>query len=98
MLGLETSFGLLNSVRKNKLSLEQLIQKLTINPRKILKQKQVLIREGERAKLTLFDLEIEWIFEKHDIQSKSKNSPCIGKKLKGKVVAVFNQNKSVFWD
>jgi dihydroorotase len=98
MLGLETAFGLLNLVREDKLSLEQLIQKWTVSPREILKQNQISIAEGETAKLTLFDPEKEWVFEKNMIQSKSKNSPCVDKKLKGKVVAVFNQNKSVFWD
>lgn len=98
MLSLETSFGSLNLLRKDKLSLEQLIQKWTISPRRILKQNQVSIKEGELAKLTLFDPEKEWIFEKNDIQSKSKNSPFVGKKLKGKVVAVFNQNKNIFFD
>jgi len=51
------------------------------------------IKEGEPANLTLFDPNKEWTFSKENIKSKSKNSPFIGKKLKGKVVAVFNKNK-----
>jgi dihydroorotase len=50
------------------------------------------IREGGTASLTLFVPGEEFIFEEVMIRSKSKNSPFIGKKLKGKVVGIINKS------
>jgi dihydroorotase len=92
MIGLETAFAAFNTYNKD-IKLEKFVEKVTISPRKILKLNLPKIKEGEPANLTLFDPNKEWIFNKEDIRSKSKNSPFIGKNLKGKVVAVFNKNK-----
>ena len=43
------------------------------------------IKEGMTADLTIFDPNIEYVYEKESIVSKSKNTPFIGKKLKGMV-------------
>jgi dihydroorotase len=92
MIGLETAFAAFSTYNKT-LKIEKFIEKVTTAPRKILKLYSPKIEEGEPANLTLFDPNKEWIFSKENIRSKSKNSPFIGKKLKGKVVAVFNKNK-----
>ena len=96
IIGLETAFAVINTFNKN-LNLEHLIEKLTYNPRKILGIEIPKIEPGQAANLTLFDPDKEWTFTEENIRSKSKNSPFIGKKLKGKVVAVFNKGK-VFID
>jgi dihydroorotase len=92
MIGLETAFAAFNTFNKN-IKIEKFVEKVTIAPRNILKLDLPKIKEGEPANLTLFDPEKEWTFSKENIRSKSKNSPFIGKKLKGKVIAVFNKNK-----
>jgi dihydroorotase len=92
MIGLETAFAAFNTFNRN-IKIEKFVEKVTIAPRKILKLNLPKIKEGEHANLTLFDPNKEWTFSKENIRSKSKNSPFIGKKLKGKVVAVFNKNK-----
>ena len=43
------------------------------------------IKEGMTADLTIFNPDIEYVYEKESIVSKSKNTPFIGKKLKGLV-------------
>ena len=63
------------------------------NPRKILGIENNSIEEGNTANLTIFDPEIKWEFEKKDIISKSKNTPFVGEKLKGKALALVNKNK-----
>lgn len=92
MIGLETVFALINT-NKGKIKLETIIEKLSGNPRNILKLKQPKIAEGESANLTIFDPELEWVFEKKNIQSKSANSPFIGSKLKGKVIGIINKKQ-----
>jgi dihydroorotase len=55
----------------------------------------VVIDQGVKANLTLFDPTREWTFTQDDNLSKSKNSPWLGKTLIGKAVAVFNNSKQV---
>jgi len=43
--------------------------------------------------LTLFCPDADWVYEKNNIQSKSKNSPFIGKKFTGKVIGIINKDQ-----
>ena len=69
------------------------LDKITINPRLRLGLPVPDIAEGADANITVFDPSAEWMFDEHSNLSKSHNSPFFGKKLKGKVVAVFNKDK-----
>ena len=89
-IGLETFFGLANKHLTDVLSLDDIINKIAINPRKILNLNIPQIKEGEKANLTLFDTDTEWTFTEKDIQSKSKNTPYINSKLKGKATKVIH--------
>lgn len=73
-----------------------LLEKVTSGPRAVLNLEIPKIQEEAKANLTLFDPEREWVFDEKTNLSKSKNSPWYGKKLKGKAVAVFNNNKHLF--
>lgn len=77
--------------------LDALIEKVTTAPRKILNLPLPTIEEEARACLTLFDPNQEWTFSAENNRSKSKNSPWLGKKLKGKVAAVFNNSKQLLY-
>jgi dihydroorotase len=46
-----------------------------------------------KANLTLFDPSHEWILNDETNLSKSKNSPWWEKKITGKAIAVFNNNR-----
>lgn len=92
MINLQTFGSQLTSLSKW-VDIEDLIAKVTEAPRRILKMEIPLIMEEEKANLTLFDPQAEWIFDQSNNFSKSKNSPFLGKKMKGKVVAVFNNSK-----
>lgn len=50
------------------------------------------IKPGEKADLTVFDPNAEWVYLPTKIKSKSNNSPIIGKKLKGKAIATIKGN------
>lgn len=89
MIGLETTFASLQTFGKMELSLTQIVEKLAINPRKILNLPIPKIAEGEKLNFTLFAPDHEWIFTENDIFSKSRNTPFVGKKLEGKVIRTF---------
>ena len=93
IIGLETAFGLLGKHIVPQIGLSTLIEKISINPRKILKMKDIIIREGEDANITLFNPDLDWMFTTDDIRSKSSNTPFIGEKLKGKALAIFNNGQ-----
>jgi dihydroorotase len=88
MISLETMFA---SAMISGLSVEDFVQMQTINVRNIFGLPIPELKEGEIACLTLFTPAEEFTFEEGMIQSKSKNSPFIGKKLKGKVVGIINK-------
>jgi dihydroorotase len=69
------------------------LDKITINPRQRLGLPVPDLETGAEANITVFDPTIEWTFDEKSNQSKSLNSPFLGKELKGKVVAVFNKGK-----
>lgn len=95
ILGLETTLGLALSelVHKKHLTLSQLIEKLSINPRKILNIPLPLIKEGEIADLTVFDQDLIWTVDISKFKSKSRNSPFDKRLLTGKSLAVINKRK-----
>lgn len=98
IVGLETSVGLALSelLHKKILSLEQLVEKLSINPRKILNQQIPQFKEGELANFTLLDVDQVWTVDINTFKSKSKNSPFHKRLLTGKSIGVINNKKMLF--
>jgi dihydroorotase len=92
MTGLETAYAVLKTTMPD-ITEEKCIELLSINPRKLLASNKVMIKENETACLTLFCPGTEWTYEKSNIQSRSKNSPFIGKKLTGKVIGIINKDQ-----
>lgn len=95
MIGLQTLFGALGSLSEE-LSLEEIINAIAINPRKVLQLEVPSIKEDSWAEFTLFDPNEEWSLEKNMIESRSHNSPFIGKKLKGRPLGIIN-NGMLVW-
>ena len=54
------------------------------------------ISEGKDADITIIDPDKEWTFTAKDIASKSKNTPFIGRKLKGTVEYTIFSGKVVY--
>ena len=92
MTGLETAYAVLKTTMPH-LSEDKLIELFSINPRKLLGFNKATIKENESACFTLFCPGAEWIYERNNIQSRSKNSPFIGKKLTGKVIGIINKDQ-----
>ena len=75
------------------IDLETLIEKISVNPKQILKIDCPEIKVGEKANLTLFDPLKEWVFKETDIKSMSKNTPFINESLIGRPLAIYNNSK-----
>lgn len=88
IIGVQSLFPLLNTI--DGLSLEDKIKAISTNPREVFGVPTSSIAKGEMANLTLFDPEESWTLTADDLASKSKNTPLIGKELKGKVLGVIN--------
>ena len=98
IIGLETQIGLAISelVKKKHLTLEQMIEKFAINPRKILNLEIPKIKIDETANLTILDPEQIWTVDISKFKSKSKNSPFDKRLLTGKSIATINKGKMFF--
>ena len=83
MIGLESCFGAVNKVLD--MPLKELLKLLTVNPRRVMGFEEDLFKIGCAAELTILDPDQEWIYKEENIYSKSRNTPFIGEKLKGKV-------------
>jgi dihydroorotase len=99
VVGLETAVGLAITrlVKKNVLTLTQLVEKFSINPRRILHLPEIRISPGEEANLTILDPAEEWVVDTSAFRSKSKNSPFGGFRLTGKPVGVLNHDQ-MYWN
>lgn len=87
IIGLETAVPLtLNLVRQGVLTLADAIGKLSLRPARILGLRSGFLEEGGAADLAVIDTESEYILKAEDIKSKSRNSPFIGKTLKGRTM------------
>ena len=87
MIGLESCLGAVLKVlvQEEQMNLLPVIQTLTVNPRRVMGFETDLFAEGQLAELVIFSPEEKWEFTKKDIQSKSVNSPFVGRPLEGKV-------------
>ena len=83
MIGLESCFGAVNKVLD--MPLKELLKLLTVNPRRVMGFEEDLFKIGCAAELTILDPAQEWIYKEQNIYSKSRNTPFIGEKLRGKV-------------
>jgi len=85
IVGLETCLSLVITelVNKGHLSLYEAIEKMTINPAKILNIKKGTLSIGEDADITIIDLDKEWTVDPSRFESKGRNTPFIDRKLRG---------------
>ena len=96
IIGLETSLPLsLKLVDDGLLSINQLIEKMSCNPSKILSIGRGTLKTGAFADITIIDPAHEWTVDPDKLASKSKNSPFLGWKVKGAATATVVSGKIV---
>lgn len=86
IVGIETSLGLGIKclVNEGVLTLNQLIEKMSLNPSRILGINKGTLGEGKSADIIIFDPKTEWTVDVNEFKSKGKNSPYDGWVLNGK--------------
>jgi len=87
--GLETAFSV--ALMNSGLALEEVIAKISANPRRILRLPAVSVVEGRQADLTFFNPDQEWRFD-YSV-SKSLNTPFLNQTLKGAVKGILNRGE-----
>ena len=85
--GIETSFALSYTalVRGGVLTLEQLAEKMSAAPARILGLEGGVLREGAAADIMLADLAAAWCIDPKQFVSKGKNTPFAGTQVYGEV-------------
>lgn len=96
--GIETAFSLLYTklVKSETITLEKLIQLMSIHPAKIFDLSSSEIRVGKAANLNIIDLEEESEIQATKFISKGKNTPFDGVKVSGQVTATICNGQIVY--
>jgi dihydroorotase len=97
IVGLETAFPILYThlVKKGIISLEKLIELMSINPAKRFNLSAGII-DGKEANLSVFDLESEYEIDPEKFLSKGKSTPFKGYKVQGKCLLNVYNGKIVY--
>jgi len=98
IIGFETALAatITNLVEPGYISYLDMVRLMSYNPAKLLKIDRGEIAEGKVADLTIFDPNVEYVYSEDSIVSKSKNTPFIGKKLKGLVEYTIVSGRIVY--
>ena len=95
IIGFETVLPLLLRLTAD-IPLPFLIACLTSNPARIFRfNDRGSLKKGLRADITIFDPKKEWILTEAVIKSRSKNTPFLGEKMKGRVCYTICNGKVV---
>ncbi len=97
IVGIETSFSAMytNMVKNENITLEKLIEVMSINPRKIFGLSYG-INIGDKADLVVLDLEKKSVVDKNTFISKGFATPFLNKELYGEVVLTVAKGEKVW--
>lgn len=98
VIGLETALGatLTELFHSNRLSLPETLSLLTNRPSGAIKLGKGTLEIGSDADIVIIDPDIEWTPTADGFQSKSANSPWIGRTLKGRALKTIVAGKLVY--
>ena len=97
IIGLETSLPLsLVLVEEGVLGMSALVEKMSRNPARILGIDRGTLKIGAVADITLIDPKLQWVVTEDLLASKSKNSPWLGRTMRGKAVYTIVGGKVVY--
>ena len=98
IVGLETSLalGYTYLVKSGKMTLLDLIDRMSTTPAKIIGIDRGTLNVGAPADIVIFDANEEFTVDVNEFESKGKNSPYNGFKLFGKVRITITGGKTVY--
>ncbi len=98
IVGLETLIPLCVRalIEPGHLTWPQLIEKLTLNPARVLGIARGTLRPGEVADVTIIDPDVAWTIDPTKFRSKSRNSPFVGWEVHGWADTVLVSGKVKF--
>jgi dihydroorotase len=97
IVGLETAFSLtMGLVEEGVLSLEQAVEKLTSAPAAAFGLKKGTLAVGADADVVIVDQQAQWVVDPGKFRSKSRNTPFVGWKVKGRVLTTIVGGRVVF--
>jgi dihydroorotase len=90
-VGLETSLGLVltNLVATGAIGYGRLVELMSLNPRRVLRQPPVRLEAGAVADITIIDPTLAWTVRAEDFCSKARNSAFLGASLQGRATDVY---------
>ena len=95
LIGMETAVGLIfrELVEPGILTPQQVVEKLVLNPSKILGLGDRMFKPGNPAFITILDPTRKWTVDVHKLKSKSRNCPFEGWELVGKPLGVYGNSR-----
>lgn len=100
IVGIENSFALSYTelVKGGYLTISELVEKMSVNPAKVLGIDKGDLSVGKAADLVIADVTREYAIDPDTFFSKGKNTPFAGKKVYGKVLTTIVDGKIVYRD
>jgi len=98
VVGLETSLAatLTKLYHTGRMTLSQIAQIMSVNPRKILGLPKISIEVGSPCELCIFDPDLEWTVVPEELHSRSKNTVFKGETFKGKNLYTVCRDKVAY--
>jgi dihydroorotase len=97
IVGLETSLGLaLSLVHQSLIGAARLVEMMSLNPARLLRLACGTLATGSAADITVVDPDLEWVVEPDRFRSKSRNTPFMGMRLKGRAILTMVGGEIVY--
>jgi len=100
MVGLETSLAVTLTAlyHTGKMDLSAILRKMTVNPAAILRVPGGRLAIGADADVTIFDPDEAWVVDPDQFASKARNTPFVGREVKGKVKYTIVGGEVIYQD
>jgi dihydroorotase len=100
IVGFETALPLAVTylVRPGVITMNKLVEKMCLNPARLLSISKGTLEIGVAADITIVDINEEFVVDPYSFSSKSKNSPFGGMKLFGSVWGTVVGGKPIVWE
>ncbi|TBW34294.1 dihydroorotase [Siculibacillus lacustris] len=95
-IGLETLLpAALRLVHDGRVSWTRLVEALSLRPADRLGLEAGRLTPGSRADLALIDPEVPWVLDRHELRSRSKNSPFEDSRFVGRVIRTLVDGRTI---